>query len=252
MNFTDTTLKDDTHRYIVSANLRGWIEFFNFCVEERFIRYYAPYLQDIAEIIKNETRGIVDYTPSFLELGDLNFYGVSLITDFSKLSYSERMIHETFTVLFSVDRGVTHEVVRMRDSSFAQESTRYCNYSQGRFGGEIIYVKPVGYDWWEEGKKACWLSAMANAEWSYLELTTGYGESAQIARGILPHNVKADIVVTTNLNEWRHIFELRACDKTGPAHPQMKEVMCPLCAEMQEKYSFAFGDLEVKFLNDGK
>ena len=59
----------------------------------------------------------------------------------------------------------------------------------------------------------------------------------------MPTSVKADIVMTTNLTEWKHIFNLRACDSTGPAHPQMKEVMIPLFKEMREKYPFAFGDM---------
>ena len=49
--------------------------------------------------------------------------------------------------------------------------------------------------------------------------------------------------MTTNLAEWKHIFNLRACDSTGPAHPQIHEVMIPLFKEMRNKYPFAFGDM---------
>ena len=52
--------------------------------------------------------------------------------------------------------------------------------------------------------------------------------------------------MTTNLKEWRHIFKLRACDMTGPAHPQMKEIMVPLFLEKKREMPFAFGDLELK------
>ena len=76
-------------------------------------------------------------------------------------------------------------------------------------------------------------------------LVNELGVPAQMARTVLPQSVKADIVVTANLAEWRHVFELRACDSTGKAHPQMKEVMIPLLEEVQAsgKYDFAFGDL---------
>ena len=138
--------------------------------------------------------------------------------------------------------GNTHEMVRMRDCSFAQESTRYCNYSNGKFGNEITVVKPVFF---EEGSPAfdSWKTACSTAETQYNYMVNELGIPAQQARDVLPTSVKADIAMTANLQEWRHVFELRACDLTGPAHPQMKEVMCPLCVEMQEAYPFAFGDL---------
>ena len=157
------------------------------------------------------------------------------------------MVHETFSVLFTVDRGVTHELVRMRDCSFAQESTRYCNYNLGKFGNEITVINPCFFDTgmgtasnslvYEEWKHSC-----ETAERSYFKLLE-YGAKPQEARDVLPTSVKADIVMTTNLAEWKHIFNLRACDSTGPAHPQMKEVMIPLFKEMREKYPFAFGDM---------
>ena len=87
-----------------------------------------------------------------------------------------------------------------------------------------------------------WGNAMVNSEIAYKNLID-LGAKPQEARDVLPTSVKADIVMTTNLQEWRHIFNLRACDSTGPAHPQMKEVMIPLFKEMREKYPFAFGDM---------
>ena len=90
---------------------------------------------------------------------------------------------------------------------------------------------------YEEWKHSC-----ETAERSYFKLLE-YGAKPQEAGDVLPTSVKADIVMTTNLAEWKHIFNLRACDSTGPAHPQMKEVMIPLFKEMREKYPFAFGDM---------
>ena len=87
-----------------------------------------------------------------------------------------------------------------------------------------------------------WGNAMVNSEIAYKNLID-LGAKPQEARDVLPTSVKADIVMTTNLAEWKHIFNLRACDSTGPAHPQMAEVMRPLLRKMKQKYPFAFGDM---------
>lgn len=248
MNFTDTIMTDTSTRYIVSANLRGWLEFFEYCRDTGSFSVVCNgrYLMGIVESVKEQTKGVIDFTDYLVGVGE-SFEEVQLVTSFDRLTTPERMIHETFSVLFTVDRGVTHEIVRMRDCSFAQESTRYCNYSAGKYGNEITVIKPC---FWEEGSDEyrIWVKSCEDAELAYITLTERCKSPAQQARDVLPQSVKADIVVTTNLHEWRHILDLRACDATGPAHPQMKEVMCPLCTRMQEFYPFAFEGLEVKSL----
>lgn len=163
------------------------------------------------------------------------------VVDVSTLTNEERMMHEDLSVLFTVDRGVTHEIVRMRDCSFAQESTRYCNYSLGKHGNEITVVKPPFYQVDTELYNE-WLDGCKADEAKYMKMLS-LGATPQQARGNLPHSTKADIVVTANLREWRHILSLRACDSTGPAHPQMSEVMRPLLYLLRPAYKFAFGDL---------
>ena len=181
------------------------------------------------------------------DMYDEDDFHAKVVTDMNQLTDEERMVHETFSVLFTVDRGVTHELVRMRDCSFAQESTRYCNYANGKFGNEITVILPCFFDTGMGTNSNSlvykeWESACKNAEASYFKLLE-YGAKPQEARNVLPTSVKADIVMTTNLAEWKHIFNLRACDSTGPAHPQMKEVMIPLFKEMRNKYPFAFGNM---------
>ena len=244
MNFTSTDLCDGTVRYIVSANLRGWLEFFEYCVSTVA---FSPIndgwlLIGLVESVSEQTKGIIDFTEYLNGVGTYTEDAVQLVTVFDRLTTPERIAHEIMSVLFHVDRGVTHELVRMRDCSFAQESTRYCNYSQGKFGTEITVIKPC---FWEEGSDAydLWQLSCESAEQNYILLTEGLKEPAQRARDVLPQSVKADIVVTTNFQEWLHIFELRACDSTGPAHPQMKEVMCPLCDNMTKEYPSIFGCL---------
>lgn len=131
--------------------------------------------------------------------------------------------HRTHTVLFVCDRGVSHELVRHRPCSFAQESTRYCNYSKDKFGNEITVIKPYFF---EDGsnKYKLWYMGCMDAENAYLNLLQA-GASPQEARSVLPNSLKTEIVVTTNEVEWQHIINLRYHGTTGAPHPQMKEVM---------------------------
>ena len=156
----------------------------------------------------------------------------------------EAMIeHYSITVKFICDRGVSHEIVRHRIASFAQESTRYCNYIKDDFGSEITVIKPFffkeGTDAWYFWKKSC-----EEAEKAYFNLLT-WGCSPQEARSILPNSLKTEIVVTMNLRGWRHFFKLRALGTTGAPHPQMKEVALPLLKEFSAFLPEVFGDLEV-------
>lgn len=131
--------------------------------------------------------------------------------------------HLTHTVLFTCDRGVTHEFVRHRPSSFAQESTRYCNYSQDKFGNEITVIKPC---FWDDDSKEMklWEKACDFAESCYFDLLLS-GATPQQARDVLPTSVKTEIVITTTESEWQHIINLRLHGTTGSPHPQMVEVM---------------------------
>ncbi len=153
--------------------------------------------------------------------------------------------HASITVRFICDRGVTHELVRHRLASYSQESTRYANYSKDKFGNEITVIRPL---FWKEGSAeyAEWLSAMQQAEQSYLRLITG-GARAQEARSVLPNSLKTEIVMTANLREWRHVFALR-CD--AAAHPQIREVMLPLLDELHRRLPPVFTDLYERFEKD--
>jgi len=146
--------------------------------------------------------------------------------------------HAFLTVKIICDRGVTHELVRHRLASYTQESTRYCNYTKEKFGGEVTFIRPF---FWNEdtARYKIWLEAMANTENAYLSLIEK-GASAQEARSVLPNSLKTEIVVTANLREWRHIFKMR-CDKA--AHPQMREVMRPLWRELSKLLPLVFDGL---------
>lgn len=146
--------------------------------------------------------------------------------------------HHVVTARFVVDRGVSHEIVRHRIAAYSQESTRYCNYSNDKFGKEITVIDPL---FWDRGSinYANWKLGCTQAEDIYFALLRE-GALAQEARSVLPNSLKTEIVVTYNLREWRHFFSLRAA---APAHPQMRQVAIPLFLYMKEKFSPIFDDI---------
>jgi thymidylate synthase (FAD) len=145
--------------------------------------------------------------------------------------------HEKVTVRFVCDRGVSHEIVRHRLASFSQESTRYCNYGKN---GEITFIQPCWFDQASEESKKDWEESMAFAEQKYLKLL-GEGWTPQWARSVLPNSLKTDIIVTSNMREWRTIFKLRC---SNVAHPQMRELMIPLFEEFKRELPELFEDIK--------
>lgn len=237
---TTKETRDETteKRFVISGNLRAWYDYFDYLNS-----YGAATNTVIFNLVNQAANNIFDCFKDSLKFECGEYGSGRVINDLSVLTVRERMIHEDFTVVFTVDRGVTHELVRMREASFAQESTRYCNYSKDKFGKEITFIKPC-FETWNEYKYKLWEEACSCAEKMYFSLIDD-GAKPQEARDVLPVSVKSDIAVTANLNEWYHIFNLRACDATGPAHPQMKEVMIPLLKEERELRPDAFGGLKL-------
>ena len=148
--------------------------------------------------------------------------------------------HATVSFKIICDRGVTHELVRHRiGASYSQESTRYCDYSAGKFGGELTFIKPC---FWSEDDKnfQLWLQTMATVEKNYLAMRAA-GVKPEEARSILPNSLKTEIFVTMNLREWRHFLKLR----TAPAaHPQMRQVALKIYNILAEKLPAVFDDIK--------
>lgn len=148
--------------------------------------------------------------------------------------------HGAITVRFICDRGVSHELVRHRIASFSQESTRYCNYSKDKFGGEIAFADlATGFraDIVKEPELYHeWKLAMEDAERHYLSMIE-LGASPQMARSVLPNSLKTEVMMTANPREWVHVFRLRCSEK---AHPQMREVMIPLRDEFVRRWPSIF------------
>lgn len=147
--------------------------------------------------------------------------------------------HVSITVKAYTDRGITHEIVRHRIAAYSQESTRYCNYANDKFGGEIKVILPKSIE-----KDARVIDLMERIDCLYNDLIDE-GIAAQDARDILPTCLKSEIVMTYNLREWRHFFELR-CSKA--AHPKIRELACGILNEFFHQIPQIFDDLYFKFM----
>lgn len=154
------------------------------------------------------------------------------------LNQHEAMLeHASITVKFITDRAIANEIVRHRLCSYAQESSRYCCYKDG-----VEFIEPI-FNHGEEHDQAFleWSSLCSYAENAYTNMIAS-GCTPEEARSVLPLSTKTEIVVTANLRELRHIFDLRVLGITGAPHPQIRELMAPLLKELAEKLPVIFGD----------
>lgn len=155
------------------------------------------------------------------------------------------------TVRFVCDRGVSHEFVRHRVFSFAQESTRYCNYAKDKFGNELTFIIPRwlslsngsyiydypngftkdGSKWDSKLRLNTFLLSLVRSEAAYLELIS-QGWVAQQARAVLPNSLKTELIMTGTLTQWEGFFKLRDAES---AHPQARELAEPLHAEFRKR-----------------
>lgn len=175
-----------------------------------------------------------------------------LVASIIKRGHHAMLEHQSLRVRFVTDRGVTHELVRHRICAFAQESTRYCNYSDGKFDGQCTFIIPSWMGVVDEGAfnyavgqifndptVMHWWYAMLETEKHYLGMLE-HGASAQEARSVLPNSLKTEIDVTANIREWRHILTLRTAKA---AHPQMRNLMTPLLTHLKIELPVLFSDI---------
>lgn len=148
------------------------------------------------------------------------------------------------TVKFTCDRGVSHEFVRHRVFSFAQESTRYCNYNKDKFGNECTFIIPSWLDYEEQqftdkNDSSCsirtdlseheyFIDLLLEAERTYNFLVQYCGWKPQQARAVLPNSLKTELIMTGTIEQWEGFFKLR---DANDAHPQARELAAPLHEE---------------------
>lgn len=199
------SIKDGNIRHLVSANVRA------ICEREINDPLYRELLRNYPELVYGCDELSFNFYDSIIaKIVDLN--------DFDDLTQDEKEKHYYKTFRIITDRGVTHELVRHRLCSFAQESTRYVNYRDG-----LSIALPFEFYNKPEEVQNLYQEAFESSERLYRSLIE-IGETPQQARAVLPTAIKTEIVVTTNIKEWVHILNLRYLGTTGTPHPDIKVV----------------------------
>lgn len=211
--YVETDIGGKALRFLVSGNLRAINESGIYALIE-CLRREGPGEGKLAYMLP--PKPFNDAVSKCVHLVDLS--------EIKNLTPEEIANHKYTTMRFVTDRGVSHELVRHRPYSFAQESTRYVNYSKEKFGGgDIKFIKPAGYDDWSMDMRQFFEGGLREAEQYYNRMIAS-GATAQQARALLPNAVKTEVVVTGNDAEWQHFFNLRSKGTTGAPHPDMKIV----------------------------
>lgn len=153
------------------------------------------------------------------------------------------------TVKFVCNRQVSHEFVRHRVFSFAQESTRYCNYTKDKFDGQLTFIKPcwineeyISGEYKGSDQFIILIEYLENVESTY-NFMINSGWKPQQAATVLPNALKTELIMTGFVSDWKHFFDLRAIGTTGAPHPQAKELAEPL---MNEFINLKYIDYESK------
>lgn len=202
------------------------------------------------EILSTISEGAIDELQHIEKIGRVCYKSEDKITKESCYKFIKMLLdrgheamieHSSLSVKFIVDRGISHELVRHRLCSFAQESTRYCNYSNDKFGNEITVIEPVSV-LPNSISIHNWCDAMEVAESQYFKLLKD-GVSPQIARSVLPNSLKTEVIMTANYREWRHFFKLRT---EIAAHPQMRQITIPLLQELKTLIPIIFDDISIE------
>ncbi len=146
--------------------------------------------------------------------------------------------HEKITVRLYCDIGVYKDITRHRHASFSIESTRYCSYDKDKYSNQISVMNPV----YIEDKEIYdeWKTAMEEMEKHYMKMKA-LGATTDMCREILPHSTAAEVTMTSNIREWKHIFSLRC---NNHVHPAVRQVMIPLLKYFKEEMPIIFDEIE--------
>lgn len=225
-------------RFLISFNARSLINMVedSHCADYGYLPMSVSGLRD--ELIGHICRSYGCYELFGRLKGDqiLLSTGVDFIPNSpDAMSEKEWRRHGWKSVHFITDRGISHELVRHREeTSFAQESTRYCNYGANKFGREITVVdqfdRHTEYNSWSH-----WYNACEKSEDEYFNLLD-MGVKPQMARSVLPTCLKTEIVITAPIYEWEHIMNLRYYGTTGAPHPMIQKLVAPLAEERVFEY----------------
>ena len=161
-----------------------------------------------------------------------------LLTNCLNRGHESVLEHEKITIRMICDIGVYKDLTRHRFGSFSIESTRYCNYGKDKFDNELKFIKPCNI---EPGQiYAFWMNEMQNIEHTYQEMSRR-GCTPDQMRLILPHSTAAEVTMTANIREWRHILDLRT---KKMAHPAIRQLLIPLLLKFKEDMPEIFNSIE--------
>lgn len=162
-----------------------------------------------------------------------------------KMGHESVLEHFLITIKAKIDVGNYKDLTRHRHASFSIESTRFCNYSKGKFGNELTVIQPCNIDK-DSGIYHIWLKTMNDIEKAYMDMSA-LGAKPDQLRMILPHSLAAEVTMSANLREWRHIFKMR-CQKA--AHPSVRQIMLKTLNEFHNRIPVVFDDLYDEFKED--
>lgn len=162
-----------------------------------------------------------------------------------KMGHESVLEHFLITIKAKIDVGNYKDLTRHRHASFSIESTRFCNYSKGKFGNELTVIQPCNIDK-DSGIYHIWLKTMNDIEKAYMDMSA-LGAKPDQLRMILPHSLAAEVTMSANLREWRHIFKMR-CQKA--AHPSVRQIMLKTLNEFHNRIPAVFDDLYDEFKED--
>lgn len=200
-----------------------------------------PYIQvekvDGKKIMKNIERACRTCYRSEGKITDESYK--TLLKNCITRGHESVLEHEKVTVRMYCDLGVYKDLTRHRIASFSIESTRYCNYGKDKFDNELKIIKPCNI---EEGTKLYtnWKNACEAIEKNYMEMSNDGALPDQL-RMILPHSIGAEVTMTANIREWKHILSLRASKHT---HPSIRQLLIPLLLHFKEIMPEIFDEVE--------
>lgn len=254
-NWNDAVINNHPKlEYVVSGSATAFNKLWN-------CGYYNTAIENICGFLYNYFPEIMmkpdKYTSSNKIKDDISFISRE---ELKSMPNEMRILHDTLSVKYITDRGITHEIVRSRPCSYAQESTRYCNYNKR--GYQIIipnWINETDQKLLLDNKKflsyinnidennLClnpdtyiYIKSIIDVISSYDKLTKSLSWSPQQARHLLPHGIKAEIIQTARLIEWKHFFSIRC---QNDVHPQMRELTIPLLHDVQKLVPKIFDDI---------
>lgn len=185
-------------------------------------------------ILNPYSKAFIDFTNSYITTNYRVLVENNWLDDLKYISEPYLFHLKRTTVKFICDRGVSHEFVRHRVFSFAQESTRYCNYTKDKFDSELTFIIPCWFKWNEQTihqgdfeksgsgseDSGLYINSLLNIEQCYKYLIEE-GWKPQEARNILPNSLKTELIMTGFDSDWQNFFKLRCAPN---AHPQAKEL----------------------------